>query len=667
MYNVTEKDRQLLDAAKSGDYSQLYSMYDPEYHSQLKQGGDNLLRYLEGDFTGVDKEDLPVAQKNIQAIKESFRQYAEGGLASGVDEYMLDKDFYSSDSNDVTTDPVEPEEPVNPGLSYTENVIPQFEKALDKTLSPVESVVDKQVADSKELIDKDKGQSDATTPVTATTTTADKADSQTKTDAASYTATQKTDELKEELEKVKTEQIEQLDPKAIVVAEELAESKVSDLNAAVGAANLITNPVQREIKDGELIDPVANATKASAFTEQIQAAEASPSQKATVRGQLEGLMQDFEGGNTPAWAAGAMRNVNAVMAQRGLGASSMAGQALVQAAMESALPIAQNDSQIFAKFQLQNLTNRQQRAMLAAEQRATFMGMEFDQAFQSRVMNATKISDIADKNFTAEQQVQLENSRAVNTMNLSNLSNRQALLMAEASALANLDTQNLTNRQQAAVQNATSFLQKDFKNLDNRQQTALFKVQEVSKALFSDQAAENASKQFNATSQSQTDQFFANLDQQNNQYNVSQENAIRQINTNAENAIKQFTSTQAQARNQFNAANSLLVAQANAQWRQTISTANTVAQNESNMAFAKAVNGMTSNNLDQIWQRERDLMQYNFESVEQGKNRGVQLLLGEQDLEELRQTVQYSEDKAGTEMFFNFLFEPFKGFFKGKL
>ena len=643
MYNVTEKDRQLLDAAKSGDYSQVYSMYDPEYHSQLKQGGDNLLRYLDGDFTGVDKEDLPVAQKNIEALKESFRQYAEGG--------------------DVTTDPVEPIEPVNPGLSYTENVIPQFEKALDKTLSPVESVVDKQVADSKELIDADKGQSDATTPVTATTTTADKADSQTKTDAASYTATQKTDELKEELEKVKTEQIEQLDPKAIVVAEELAESKVSDLNAAVGAANLITNPVQREIKDGELIDPVANATKASAFTEQIQAAEASPSQKATVRGQLEGLMQDFEGGNTPAWAAGAMRNVNAVMAQRGLGASSMAGQALVQAAMESALPIAQNDSQIFAKFQLQNLTNRQQRAMLAAEQRATFMGMEFDQAFQSRVMNATKISDIADKNFTAEQQVQLENSRAVNTMNLSNLSNRQALLMAEASALANLDTQNLTNRQQAAVQNATSFLQKDFKNLDNRQQTALFKVQEVSKALFSDQAAENASKQFNATSQSQTDQFFANLDQQNNQYNVSQENAIRQVNTNAENAIKQFNSTQAQARNQFNAANSLLVAQANAQWRQTISTANTVAQNESNMAFAKAVNGMTSNNLDQIWQRERDLMQYNFESVEQGKNRGVQLLLGEQDLEELRQTVQYSEDKAGTEMFFKFLFEPFSGFF----
>ena len=38
-------------------------------------------------------------------------------------------------------------------------------------------------------------------------------------------------------------------------------------------------------------------------------------------------------------------------------------------------------------------------------------------------MNAARISDIANQNFTAEQQVQLENSRAANTMNLQNLSN----------------------------------------------------------------------------------------------------------------------------------------------------------------------------------------------------------------------------------------------------
>ena len=52
--------------------------------------------------------------------------------------------------------------------------------------------------------------------------------------------------------------------------------------------------------------------------------------------EMADLMKDFEGGNTPAWAAGAMRAANAAMAARGLSASSMAGMAIVQASMESA-------------------------------------------------------------------------------------------------------------------------------------------------------------------------------------------------------------------------------------------------------------------------------------------------------------------------------------------
>ena len=46
---------------------------------------------------------------------------------------------------------------------------------------------------------------------------------------------------------------------------------------------------------------------------------------------------------------------NAVMQQRGLGASSIAGQALVQAAMEAALPIAQADARTVATFEQQKL------------------------------------------------------------------------------------------------------------------------------------------------------------------------------------------------------------------------------------------------------------------------------------------------------------------------
>jgi hypothetical protein len=216
-----------------------------------------------------------------------------------------------------------------------------------------------------------------------------------------------------------------VDPRAEVLAAQQTASSVGNVTAAQGQAILIDNPVQREIQDGELISgAAADATKAATFTEQVQAATATPTDQATVQGQLAQLTANFDAANPPAWAAGAMRNATAAMAARGLGASSLAGQAIVQATMESALPIAQADASIIASFEQQNLTNRQQRAMLAAQQRAQFMGQEFDQAFQARVSNAAKISDIANQNFTAEQQVQLENSRAANTMNLNNLSNR---------------------------------------------------------------------------------------------------------------------------------------------------------------------------------------------------------------------------------------------------
>ena len=73
-------------------------------------------------------------------------------------------------------------------------------------------------------------------------------------------------------------------------------------------------------------------------------------QAASVKTELDTLMQDFQGGNPPSWAAGAMRNAASAMAARGLSASSMAGMAIVQAAMGSALPIAQIDASNKQRF-----------------------------------------------------------------------------------------------------------------------------------------------------------------------------------------------------------------------------------------------------------------------------------------------------------------------------
>jgi|8_EtaG_2_1085327.scaffolds.fasta_scaffold00534_16 hypothetical protein len=423
---------------------------------------------------------------------------------------------------------------------------------------------------------------------------------------------------------VQASQANPQDPRAQVTAAQQTASSVGNLQAAQGNAILMNNPQQRQIQAGELISGTGvDATKAAQATAQTQAAAATaqPSTQALVQTQLANLANQFQGTNPPAWAAGAIRTANAQMAARGLGASSLAGQAIVQAAMEASLPIAQADAQIISSFEAQNLSNRQQSAMLAAEQRAKFLGQEFDQTFQTKVQNAARVADVANMNFTAEQQVALENSRIANTMNLNNLSNQQAMVMAEAAALSQLDVSNLNNRQQAAAQNANSFLQVDMANLSNNQQTELFKGQQRIQSLFTDQAAENASRQLNASSQNQVDQFFASLANQASQFNAAQQNGQAQFNAGQINTVERFNAELNNQRDQFNAQNQLAISQNNAQWRREIATADTAATNRANELNASAIIDVSKQAYDNLWNYYSDTMEWAWTSAENELNR----------------------------------------------
>jgi len=312
--------------------------------------------------------------------------------------------------------------------------------------------------------------------------------------------------------------------------------------------------------------------------------------------------------------------------------------------MESALPIAQIDAATQAQFEQQNLSNRQQRAILAAQQRATFIGQEFDQAFQSRVANSARIGDIANMNFTAEQQVALENSRIANTMNLSNLSNSQAMVLAEAAALSNLDMSNLNNRQQAAVQNAQNFLQADLSNLNNKQSTELFKAQQRIQSLFTDQAALNAAQQFNATSQNQTDQFFAQMQNQTSQFNASQANAQAQFNAGQVNTIERFNTEINNQRDQFNAQNRLVIDQSNAQWRRQIATADTVAVNRSNEINAQALLGYSQTAYNNLWQFYKDNMHWAWTSADNERDRYARVAIAQIQKDQAIEVAEFKAD-----------------------
>ena len=377
----------------------------------------------------------------------------------------------------------------------------------------------------------------------------------------------------------------------------------------------------------------------------------------TVQAQLEGLMEDFEGGNTPSWAAGAMRQATATLAARGLGASSMAGQAIVQAAMEAALPIAQADAATIAQFERDNLSNRQQVTVLASQQRAEFLKVEFDQKFQAKVLNAAKISEIANLNFTADQQITLENARLAQTANITNMNAKNAKTMADAAAMATMDLKNLDNKQQAAVQNAKTFLEMDLKNLDNRQEAAMFKAQSITSAILSDTAAENASRQFNASSENQTNQFMANLKTSVDLANAAQKNAISMANAAATNTLDTFNASIKEARAVLENQNGVTIAQSNAVWRQNAETLDTAAQNEVNMNSASEANALTTRAVEQIWQQERDIMDYAHREAEALQSRNLELLLGNKTLEQYQAIADAEEDAAKLELAVDIIFD----------
>ena len=119
--------------------------------------------------------------------------------------------------------------------------------------------------------------------------------------------------------------------------------------------------VAGEVSDKAVMDAaqgsLSEGALATAATEELDA-------RATVKYQMAELFKSIEeGSELPPWASPAVRKVSAIMAQRGLGSSSMAASAITQAIYEAGIPIAVQDANKYGTIQLQNLNNRQQAAL----------------------------------------------------------------------------------------------------------------------------------------------------------------------------------------------------------------------------------------------------------------------------------------------------------------
>ena len=310
---------------------------------------------------------------------------------------------------------------------------------------------------------------------------------------------------------------------------------------------------------GDIQGAVSKEAIAQAQTEELD-------ERATIKYQMEELMSSFEEGKPPPpWAAPAMRNAGAIMASRGLGASSMAAAAISQAALESGIQIAKEDANKYAVIQITNLNNRQQAAL------------------------------------------------------------------QNAMTFAAMDRANLDARMTAAVNNAKNFLSIDLANLSNEQRLKEIDLQSQYQKMFSDQAAENAARQFNAKSQAQTDQFFAELEVQIDNSNKNRMAAMRQFNADQKNAATRYYDKLNDARDKFNSNMEVQISQSNTSWRRAINTANTDRQNEENRINALNMLGLQQSALDKLWQRYRDEASWLVQQSENMAQRAHQVALYAQD------------------------------------
>lgn len=197
--------------------------------------------------------------------------------------------------------------------------------------------------------------------------------------------------------------------------------------------------------DAATIDPTLAGGQIQGVLDSTQAATAQPTEKATVRGQLEMLMQDFEGGETPPWASGAMREAMGIMQRRGMGASSMAGQAVVQAAMESAIAIAGQDAKTFAAFEMQNLNNEQATTIFKTQQRIASILSDQSQENAAKQFNAASENQVNQFFADLETTVSRFNAEQINAIRQFNARESNAIEMFNSQLEAQREQFNAQN------------------------------------------------------------------------------------------------------------------------------------------------------------------------------------------------------------------------------
>lgn len=197
--------------------------------------------------------------------------------------------------------------------------------------------------------------------------------------------------------------------------------------------------------------PTVNAQNSQYTAAQSGAAQGTAAQGQvhpldTVQGQLSSLYSQFQAGNVPAWAIGAVTAANQASASRGLGMSTIGTTAIAQAIQQQAINIAAPDAATYFAMDMQNLNNQQQ------------TGMQNVQTMQQSLLsNQASLNAAAQFNATSQAQVDEFNSNLISTIQGQNADRVNAVSQFNSNqtqALNTFNSQLAFQTQQFNAQNA---------------------------------------------------------------------------------------------------------------------------------------------------------------------------------------------------------------------
>ena len=322
-----------------------------------------------------------------------------------------------------------------------------------------------------------------------------------------------------------------------------------------GNASEISNSIQvgntvRDIFTGEAqIDSLDDI--------KVNEALAALPQEALISSQLEILLSALDNDEIPNWAKPSVEKVDALLAKRGMGRSSIAKEALFNAIITAATPLAQSNALALQQRAQQNLDNKQRAEELSVKLNADIRNANLSNKQTMAVENlrALNLAESEQFNFNAKQQLteyetlinfKIKNADYAQQMEMANLSDEVQLELANLSHKNTADAANMSSDNQLRLTKLQDYVAFVNKNADFAQQMEITNLDMEGKVEFANLQALNDSNRDQMTVDQQSklveyqakvdiSKYNAELAQQMNVLNLS--NAQQSAVQNAMNVL----------------------------------------------------------------------------------------------------------------------------------